>query len=240
MIGLVAEEGFPFGDTFLGEPGIESTFGTAINAAGEVACNASGFYTTWWGGDTVFYEYGFVSGGAFGTFTPLSNPLWARTVAHDINDRGQVVGIENFDAAVLKDGVPTNLSLETGVYLATARGVVPGRLLKLPAARLHELAHEWFPFAAHLVAGLYGTARSIEATARQRGALVTLGTTLGIRTFGGPESDSGYGDGPTEKLGPADLVHEPDGSVTIEGKKVDNPEDYKGERLPDAPEPKDD
>ena len=34
----------------------------------------------------------------------------------------------------------------------------------------------WFPFAAHLVAGLYGTARSIEATARQRSGLVTLGT----------------------------------------------------------------
>jgi hypothetical protein len=55
------------------------------------------------------------------------------------------------------------------------------------------------------------------------------------RTFGGPESDSGYGEGPTEKLGPADLVHEPDGSVTIEGEKVDNPEDYKGEPIPGGP-----
>ena len=65
---------------------------------------------------------------------------------------------------------------EHGVYLATARGVVPGRLLRVPAERLHELANVWFPFAAHLVAGLYGTARSIEATARQRSGLVTLGT----------------------------------------------------------------
>ncbi len=65
---------------------------------------------------------------------------------------------------------------EHGVYLATARGVAPGRLLRVPAERLHELANVWFPFAAHLVAGLYGTARSIEATARQRSALVTLGT----------------------------------------------------------------
>jgi len=65
---------------------------------------------------------------------------------------------------------------DNGVYLATARGAAPGRLLRVRAARLHELAHRWFPFAAHLVAGLYGTARSIEATARQRGALVTLGT----------------------------------------------------------------
>jgi signal transduction histidine kinase len=65
---------------------------------------------------------------------------------------------------------------EHGVYLATARGVAAGRVLRLPAERLHELADRWFPFAAHLVAGLYGTARSIEATARQRSGLVTLGT----------------------------------------------------------------
>ncbi len=65
---------------------------------------------------------------------------------------------------------------EDGVYLATARGVTPGRLLKLPAPRLHELMNAWFPLGGHLVAGLYGTARSIEATARQRSALVTLGT----------------------------------------------------------------
>ena len=65
---------------------------------------------------------------------------------------------------------------ENGVYLATARGVAPGRLLRLPAAKLHELMNAWFPLGGHLVAGLYGTARSIEATARQRSALVTLGT----------------------------------------------------------------
>ena len=65
---------------------------------------------------------------------------------------------------------------EHGVYLATARGVTPGRLLKVPAELLHDLASRWFPFAAHLVAGLYVTARSIEATARQRNGLLTLGT----------------------------------------------------------------
>jgi signal transduction histidine kinase len=65
---------------------------------------------------------------------------------------------------------------EEGVYLATARGVTPGRLLRVSSERLHELANEWFPFAAHLVAGTYRTARSIEATARQRSGLVTLGT----------------------------------------------------------------
>ncbi|GAA2167266.1 cyclic nucleotide-binding protein [Humibacillus xanthopallidus] len=65
---------------------------------------------------------------------------------------------------------------EHGVYLATARGVERGRLLRVPAGELRELTHTWLPMAEHLIAGLYGTARSIESTARQRGALVTLGT----------------------------------------------------------------
>src|SRR6478735_1320192 len=65
---------------------------------------------------------------------------------------------------------------ERGVYLATARGIESGRLLRVPAGELRELTHRWLPMAGHLIAGLYGTARSIEATARQRGALVTLGT----------------------------------------------------------------
>src|SRR3954454_1852188 len=55
------------------------------------------------------------------------------------------------------------------------------------------------------------------------------------KTFGGPEAESGYGEGPTEKLGPADLQHHEDGSVTIEGEKVDTPEDYKGEPIPGGP-----
>jgi signal transduction histidine kinase len=63
-----------------------------------------------------------------------------------------------------------------GVYLATGRGAEAGRLLKLPAMVLRERSSAWFPFGGHLIAGLYGTARSIESTARQRGALVTLGT----------------------------------------------------------------
>ena len=54
------------------------------------------------------------------------------------------------------------------------------------------------------------------------------------KTFGGAEGESGYGEGPTEKLGPADLQHHPDGTVTIEGEEVDNPEDYKGERIKHA------
>jgi signal transduction histidine kinase len=63
-----------------------------------------------------------------------------------------------------------------GVYLATGRGAVPGTLLRVPASALRQRTQEWFPFGAHLIAGLYGTARTIEATARQRDALVTLGT----------------------------------------------------------------
>jgi signal transduction histidine kinase len=65
---------------------------------------------------------------------------------------------------------------EQGVYIATGRGAVPGRVLRLPADVLHERALAWFPFAAHLISGLYRTARTIEATARQRESLVTLGT----------------------------------------------------------------
>src|SRR3954465_134687 len=65
---------------------------------------------------------------------------------------------------------------EHGTYLATGRGAVPGRVLRVPAAVLRELSNAWFPFGVHLISGLYRTARSIEATARQRESLVTLGT----------------------------------------------------------------
>ncbi len=65
---------------------------------------------------------------------------------------------------------------EHGVYLATGRGVAEGRMLRVPAAALRERSDAWFPFAGHLIKGVYGTARSIEATARQRESLVTLGT----------------------------------------------------------------
>ena len=51
-------------------------------------------------------------------------------------------------------------------------------------------------------------------------------------TFGS-ESDQPYGEGPTAKLGPASVEHHEDGSVTVGGEPVDNPEDYKGEPIPD-------
>ena len=65
---------------------------------------------------------------------------------------------------------------EHGVYLATGRGVADGRVLRVPAEVLREWSNAWFPFGGHLIEGLYSTARTIEATARQRESLVTLGT----------------------------------------------------------------
>jgi hypothetical protein len=44
------------------------------------------------------------------------------------------------------------------------------------------------------------------------------------------ESGEAYGEGLTEKIGPPVTYHE-DGSVTVDGKKVDNPEDYKGDPI---------
>jgi signal transduction histidine kinase len=63
-----------------------------------------------------------------------------------------------------------------GVYMATGRAVSPGRMLRVPAEALGELAQSWFPFGVHLIRGLMQTVRSIESTARQREALVALGT----------------------------------------------------------------
>src|SRR3954470_20554207 len=54
-------------------------------------------------------------------------------------------------------------------------------------------------------------------------------------TFGGPEGEAGYEEGPTKNLGPSGLVHHDDGSVTIDGARVDNPGDYKGDPIPGGP-----
>ena len=61
-------------------------------------------------------------------------------------------------------------------YLATGRCATEARLMRVPSPALRELMNAWFPFAVHLVNGIYGTARSVEANARQRDSLVTLGT----------------------------------------------------------------
>jgi hypothetical protein len=45
-------------------------------------------------------------------------------------------------------------------------------------------------------------------------------------TFGGGEGEHGYEEGPEAKLGPSGLVHHEDGTKSIDGEPVDNPEDY--------------
>jgi len=65
---------------------------------------------------------------------------------------------------------------QQGVYLATGRGATGGRVLRIPAEVLRDLIAAWFPLAGHLIEGLYRTARSVEATARQRQSVVALGT----------------------------------------------------------------
>jgi signal transduction histidine kinase len=65
---------------------------------------------------------------------------------------------------------------EHGVYMASGRGLDAGRVLRIPADRLRALADGWFPFGVHLLQGLVHTARNIESMARQREALVALGT----------------------------------------------------------------
>src|SRR3954468_17383026 len=56
------------------------------------------------------------------------------------------------------------------------------------------------------------------------------------QTYGGPDSgEGGYEDGATAKLGPSNLRHHDDGSVTVDGEEVDDPDEYKGEPIPGGP-----
>ena|SRR5690349_11669172 len=54
-------------------------------------------------------------------------------------------------------------------------------------------------------------------------------------TFGGPEGEHSYHEGPEEKLGPSSLRHQEDGGVEIEGEEVDDPDEYKSEPIPGGP-----
>src|SRR3954464_7464602 len=54
-------------------------------------------------------------------------------------------------------------------------------------------------------------------------------------TFGGPEGEHSYEEGPETKLGPSSLRHHESGAVTIEGEEVDDPDEYKGEPIPGGP-----
>ena len=60
-------------------------------------------------------------------------------------------------------------------YLATARGATDGRLLRVPAEVLGELATRWFPFGVHLIKGFFQTVRRMDTLSRQRESLIALG-----------------------------------------------------------------
>jgi hypothetical protein len=54
-------------------------------------------------------------------------------------------------------------------------------------------------------------------------------------TFGGPEGDHSYEDGPEKKLGPSSLERHGDGSISIEGDEVDDPDEHKADPVPGGP-----
>ncbi|HWJ10555.1 MAG TPA: ATP-binding protein [Nocardioides sp.] len=63
-----------------------------------------------------------------------------------------------------------------GRCFATGRAADGARLLAVPAAELGRLGDEWFAFGVHFIRGLVDTVRRVESNARQREALVALGT----------------------------------------------------------------
>jgi signal transduction histidine kinase len=65
---------------------------------------------------------------------------------------------------------------EHAVYLATGRAATVGRALRVPSDDLKAWTWRRDPFGAHLLEGVFRTARTIESAARQREALVALGT----------------------------------------------------------------
>jgi hypothetical protein len=54
-------------------------------------------------------------------------------------------------------------------------------------------------------------------------------------TFGGPEGEHSYEEGPETQLGPSSLRHHEGGEVTIEGEEVDDPDKYKSDPIPGGP-----
>jgi len=65
---------------------------------------------------------------------------------------------------------------EHAVYLATGRASTKGRAFHVASADLKDWTRAWNPFGAHLIEGVFRTARTIDSAARQRDALVALGT----------------------------------------------------------------
>jgi hypothetical protein len=55
------------------------------------------------------------------------------------------------------------------------------------------------------------------------------------QTFGGPDGEAGYDEGPTSELGPADLRYHEDGTITVAGEEVEDPDALRGEPIPGGP-----
>jgi signal transduction histidine kinase len=62
------------------------------------------------------------------------------------------------------------------LYFATGRAAERSRVLQVPSDELRRLGDDWFAFGVHFIRGLVDTVRRVEANARQREALVALGT----------------------------------------------------------------
>lgn len=65
---------------------------------------------------------------------------------------------------------------EHAVYLANGRAATDGRALRVSSTDLKAWTSALDPFGAHLIEGVFRTARTVESAARQRDALVALGT----------------------------------------------------------------
>ncbi len=65
---------------------------------------------------------------------------------------------------------------EHAVYLANGRAGTDGRALRVSSTDLKEWTSALDPFGAHLIEGVFRTARTVETAARQRDSLVALGT----------------------------------------------------------------
>jgi hypothetical protein len=55
------------------------------------------------------------------------------------------------------------------------------------------------------------------------------------QTFGGPEGESGYEEGPTRELGPSNVRYHEDGKITVGGEEVEDPDAFRGEPIPGGP-----
>jgi signal transduction histidine kinase len=61
-------------------------------------------------------------------------------------------------------------------YLTTGRAATHGRAMRMRADDLGRFMHAWFPFGVHMIEGFFQTVRRMEATSRERDAMVALGT----------------------------------------------------------------